>query len=163
MAEGSIVDPVRVDAVPDAHHFGALTIVDHEIILEGIKSLGIEESNGTIGLLDYGILQEGQFGLIAFLVKDEDQADNVLVAFLDVVGLGQLKQLSLFLVDVLSLEPLSHGLGSPFSTVRNGLVFILSIEEEDSREAFDLILAHELLVLAAVNTRDMDSLSNQLG
>ena len=162
MAKGSIVDPVGVDAVPDAHHFGALTIVDHEIVLKGIKPFRVEESNGAVGLLDNGVLQEAQFGLIALLVKDEHKADDVLVALLDVVGLGQLEQLSLFLVDVLSLEPLSHRLGSPFSTERHGLVFVLSIQEENSREAFNLILAHELLVLTSVNTGDVHSFSNKL-
>jgi hypothetical protein len=38
----------------------------------------------------------------------------------------------------------------------------LRIEEEDGWEAFHLILTHKLLVLGAVNARNVDSLSNQL-
>lgn len=79
---------------------------------------------------------------------------------MDVVGLCQLKQLSLLLVDVLSLEPLSHCLSCSLSTISNRLIFVLCIEEEDCRETLDLILAHELLVLASVNAGDVHSFSN---
>lgn len=163
VGELSVVDLIGVDAVPDAHHEGRLAVIDHEVIFELLQAFGVEELDGPLCLLHYGILEEAQLRLVTFAVKHENEADNVFVALLNVVGLGQFQQLLLLFVDVLCLQPLSHCLGRPLSLVRNGGVLVLRVKEEDCREALHLISTHKLLVLAAVDASNVHTLSNHLG
>ncbi len=109
------------------------------------------------------ILQKLEFGLFALLIEDEDEANDVSIAFLVIVGWSEFENLFLFFIDVLALQPFSHCLCCSFSVVRDGLVFVFGIEEKHSRESFHLVFTHKLLILGPINSSDMHSFANHFG
>lgn len=84
----SVINPIRVQIVPNADQFGILAIANHQVVLELFQSFGIEESKRFGCLFDHCLSQEAQSALITFIIQDEDQADDILIAFLNIIGLS---------------------------------------------------------------------------
>lgn len=160
MAQISVVDFVGVDAVPDTEHEGCLFVINHEVVLELLQSVRIEEPYWSLCLFHNHIFEESKLGFVAFPVEDKNETNDVSIAFLSIAAFGQLQQFSFLLVDVLGFEPFSDCLCSSFSLIGNRSSFILGIEKQNSRKSLDLIFSHELLVLTAVDPCDVDSLAD---
>ena len=107
--------------------------------------------------------QKLQFGLFAFLVEYKDEANDVPVTLLVIIGLSELQNLFLLLIDILSLQPLDNCLGRSLSVVSDRFVFVFSVKQQHCGETFYLIFSHKLLVLASINTRDMHSFAYKFG
>ena len=156
----SIVDPVRVDAVPNADQLGTLSIVNHKLALKLRQSLWVKKPERPVHILIHYVFQKFEYRLLPFVVENKYQTNHVAIAFLIVICPVKFKQLTFLFVNVLSLEPRSYCLCCSFSVVGNGLVFVLGVKEKNGWESFHLVSAHELLVLAAVYSRYVHSLAN---